>query len=135
MNEDYNTRLPPPTHQQMPTDRRDRNVGMRRERVGGKWAIRDDGLVMPATARILALPTYRPYHGDPKASLEERMAYLRGEDTALTRGIKAEAGTFVISTATKDELIDFAMTDYGKTLDPRKDINMLRAEVQALVSS
>lgn len=89
-----------------------------------------DGRLMPNTPRIRLKKDYRPYHGRGSASIEERMAYLRTEG----RGMPAKAPAVVdsdnfpvgepppppfdISKASKEELITFAASQYGKVIEP-----------------
>ena len=103
----------------------------KRQRSNG-WAIRDDGLLFPAFPNILKQQNYRPYHGDPKASLEDRLAYLRGELKKGNYQPDLTPGTFDIGKATRGQLLDFAEKNYGKALDISKDIDALRAEVAEL---
>lgn len=100
-------------------------------------AIRDDGMLFPATPGVLRLPQYRPYHGNPKATLEQRLEYLRGQfaGAADSRRMAMEQGAFDIGTADKLGLAEFASMEYGVDLDLRKDIGILRAEVAALASN
>jgi hypothetical protein len=95
-------------------------------------AIRDDGMLFPATDKVLRLHEFRPYHGDPNATLPQRLAYLRGQQASQATQISIETGAFDIGTASKEELAEFALTEYGVQLDTRRDIGLLRADVAAL---
>lgn len=96
-----------------------------------------DGRLFPNIAKLRKGNTakfgqnYRPYHGPAKATLEQRMQYLRSESTtapgvsAAPVVIDSETDTYVpppppfdIGKASKDELIAFAATQYGKVIDP-----------------
>lgn len=81
---------------------------------------------------------YRPYHGPVRATLEQRMQYLRSEmGTGAGRPIgpaviDSEDAEFVappppfdISKASKEELITFAATQYGKVIAP--DVHFMTA--------
>lgn len=92
------------------------------------FAIRDDGMLYPAFDSVLRNPRYRPYHGDINASLEQRLAYLRGEGKRNTAKEDAEKGVFNIATAEKEELIDFMLDEYGHQLDARLSIDKLRSQ-------
>lgn len=92
------------------------------------FAIRDDGMLYPAFDSVLRNPRYRPYHGDPNASLEQRLAYLRGENARNSAKEDAERGVFNITTAEKDELIEFMLDEYGFQLDSRLSIEKLRSQ-------
>lgn len=100
-------------------------------------AIRDDGMLYPATDNVLRQQNFRPYHGDPHAPLEERLAYLNGRFApSATKGqVDAELGAFNIATATKEELIEFIENEYGTRLDGRKPIDKLRNEAILLVQN
>lgn len=93
-------------------------------------AIRDDGMLFPATDGVLRQANFRPYHGDPMASLEDRLRYLNGQygSTMSRAAVAAEAGVFNIATAEKDDLLAFVATEYGIVLDGRKSIDGLRNE-------
>jgi hypothetical protein len=112
-----------------------RNVGMTRTDTHGRLAIRDDGLLMPGTPKILALAGYRPYFGNPKASLDDRMAYIHGQERAFNAQVQAEQNAFDVDAATHEQLIEFALTEYGKTLDVRKPVEKLRKEVIELAAA
>lgn len=92
-----------------------------------------DGRLMPNVPNIRSLPDYRPYHGDPKANTATRMAYLRsgghGANRAPAPVIFEDVQPFDVSKATKDELIAFAMNEYGLALDASADIRTLRKKV------
>lgn len=51
---------------------------------GNGLAIRDDGILVPATPGILALPNVKPYHGDPNWSLQQRLDWLAGRTVRNT---------------------------------------------------
>lgn len=95
-------------------------------------AIRDDGMLFPYHKGIQRLADFRPYRGDPDASLAERLAYLNGETAAIKAKVDIETGAFDIGTATKEQLADFALNEYGAQLDTRKALGILRAEVAVL---
>jgi len=88
----------------------------------------DDGRLYPNTALVAKNPKYRPYHGDVRASEAERMAYLAGRETSTRRKVVLDPEPFNLSRATADEIVSFAMEEYGAALDADQDINDLRAE-------
>lgn len=97
------------------------------------FLIRDDGVLMPNVPLIARKRNFRPYRGDPAASLEERMRYLQGL-SAQRRVINSaeqadEEAPFDIAKASKDELITFAEENYAVTLDEGMHLNKMRAEV------
>jgi hypothetical protein len=47
----------------------------------------------------------------------------------------AEADVFDIGKATKDELVAFALSEYGRMLNPETDIRTLRKEFMAYVNT
>ena len=75
----------------------------------------DDGRLMPNVARLRGHAKYHVFTGSPKATPEERMAWLRsmGNGTPLPT-----EDPFDIGTASVAELIAFAASEYGVTLDP-----------------
>jgi hypothetical protein len=102
-----------------------------------------DGRLFPNIAKLRKGNTakfgqnYRPYHGPAKATLDQRMQYLRSEVGAGARAtgpvvIDSEEAEFVpppppfdISKASKEELITFAATQYGKVIGP--DVHFMTA--------
>ena len=95
----------------------------------------DDGRLFPNVPLVARNPKYRPYHGDPNASLQERMRYLKGLAPQRRQVINTRAEAlepFDIGTADKDALIAFAMDEYGAALNPAKTLKQLRQEVSAL---
>jgi len=104
-----------------------------------------DGKLIPPN------PLYRPYHGNPKASLDERLAYLStvGTSGAATRTVvktvvlapeEADAlpedeKPFDIGKASREELLAFALDTYGTALPPDTHLATLRKQVNALARS
>lgn len=72
------------------------------------------------------------YHGDAKASLAERMKYLNSGRRAVFSAPPVEAEPFNVGTATREELIDFAATEYGVKLDQRLGLPAMRGKVAQL---
>jgi hypothetical protein len=95
--------------------------------------IRDDGMLYPNVPLVAKKPNYRPYRGDPKASLADRMAYLQGfgqrRKVVFT---PADDEPFELSKASADEVLAFALEEYGAALDPDWPIEKLRAECYRL---
>lgn len=92
----------------------------------------NNGRLMPNTPRLRAHPQYKVYSGDLQAALPERMRWLAGalkQATTKVVNSKAEADIFDIGTASKDELIVFAMDEFGQVLDPKKDLKALRKAI------
>lgn len=93
----------------------------------------EDGRLMPNVERLRKhrSGTYRVYTGDPKASLDERMAYIKsGVGPQRTRIVNSatEEPPFDIGTASKEDLVAFAAGDYGIVLDSNKPLKTLRDE-------
>ncbi len=96
--------------------------------------IRDDGVLCPRTPLTERQHNLRPYRGDPYASLEDRLAWLRNGEHI--RSVAPELpDTFDIGKASKADLADFALTEFGEKLDLRKGVDTLRAEVAALAQA
>lgn len=96
----------------------------------------EDGRLMPNTPNIRALPGYRVYHGDPKADLDARMAYLRsGGHGRKHTPVMDDAQPFDVAKATKEELLAFAMNEYGAALDVAADVRSLRKKVMELADA
>ena len=102
---------------------------------------RKDGWLMPNVPTIRALNEYIPYHGKVGASIEERMAYLksggqRHRAVILPAGDEDDAlPPFDIGTATKEELVAFAQTEFVATLSVDTDIRTLRKQVATLAKN
>jgi hypothetical protein len=94
------------------------------------FLIRDDGMLYPNVPLVAKNPRFRPYHGDIRASLEDRMRYLKGlaSRRALVYDEAVAEEPFDLAKATAAEICDFAVEQYGATLDPGKDIKELRSE-------
>lgn len=98
-----------------------------------------DGRLIPHVKNIAGLHEYRPYRGDPKASLEDRMRYVAAN--LSTRRVinsaaeEAEKEPVDIGKMEKTELIAFAFDEYGLALDPAMDVRTLRKNVMKAVES
>lgn len=94
----------------------------------------EDGRLIPNVERIRSsrAATYRVYTGDPKATLEERMAYLKSGVGRPGRtkvvNTQPEEAAFDIGKATKEDLVAFAASEYGLALDSSKSLKVLREE-------
>jgi len=108
-----------------------------------------DGRLFPNIAKLRKGNTakfglnYRPYHGPPKATIEQRMQYLRSEtgtpgaSAAAPLVIDSETDTYVpppppfdIGKASRDELITFAASQYGQVIEPNANIMSARKRVR-----
>jgi hypothetical protein len=98
---------------------------------------RDNLRLMPNTPLIRRRPQYMPYDGKATDDEATRRRYVEGAGNHRPRIVnsQAEADTFDIGKATKDELIAFAMTEYGRMLNHETDIRTLRKEFMAYVNT
>jgi hypothetical protein len=98
----------------------------------------EDGRLMPNVPNIRKNPKYVIYSGDFQASKEERMLWLAsvGRRSGARRVVDSrEAEPFDIATASKTELADFALTEYGEDLKTDGvDIRIIRAQVKKLAT-
>jgi hypothetical protein len=94
----------------------------------GLYIHSEDGRLYPGFPGVATLPEYRPYHGDPKATLKERMRYLQGFQADEQRAIAAEKGEFNVLKATKEQLLEHMLDEYGERLDARKDLAALQVD-------
>lgn len=95
--------------------------------------IRDDGMLYPNVPLVAKKQNFRPYRGDPKASLAERMRYLQG--FSQRRAVvfdPAPDAPFELSKASAEEIVAFALEEYGAALDGEMPIDKLRAECYRL---
>ncbi len=75
---------------------------------------------------------YRVYTGDPKAAKDERLRWLQTQGIGAAGGRQvtlANVEPFDVGTATMDDLIDFASTEYGVSLSKQLGLKAVRAEV------
>ena len=91
----------------------------------------DDGRLMPNVARLRGHAKYRVFTGSPKATPEERMAWLRSMGNGTPLPTEAP---FDIGTASVAELIVFAASEYGVMLEPSTHHNKMRAELRRLAA-
>lgn len=97
--------------------------------IANSVAIRGDG-----TDSHPANTDYRLYTGSLSATLEERMAFISssiGGSRSRVVDTSVEAPTFDLGTATKEEIIAFAFTEFGMVLSENTDIRTLRKNVMA----
>lgn len=96
-----------------------------------------DGRLLPNVPSLRAHPSYRVYTGDPAASPRDRLRFLSvaGHRPAVVdsdEGEQAPPPPFDIAKAGREELVEFAASQYGTALDPSAHLNALRAQVRAL---
>ena len=96
---------------------------------------RDNLRLMPNTPLIRRRPQYMPYDGAATDDEATRRSYVEGTGNRRPRVVNsaAESDVFDIGKATKDELVAFAMSEYGKMLDSDKDVRTLRKEFMEYV--
>lgn len=98
-----------------------------------------DGVRTPLTPKILAQPGFQEYHGpDYPHDVDgnaQALAWARGRGGGNGKRVVlgAEEDVFDIRTATAAQLVEFAETDYGVTLDETADVEQLRAQVRHIV--
>lgn len=93
----------------------------------------DHGGLLPNVPNLRKHAKLRVFTGDPKASAEERLRWLHTGGASAAPVVAARAGEpFVISKATKEELVEFAATEFGTDLSTDTDIRTLRKQVLAL---
>lgn len=95
---------------------------------GPALGARDDGVLVPYNHLVAKLPNVRPYWGDPNATREQVIEWLGSKGMPLNSGQpqnmaaalaeqKAEAdrdaGRIDPRKASKDELLAFAMEEFG----------------------
>ena len=95
----------------------------------------NDGRLMPNTPRLRVHKDYRVYGGRIDAPLPERMKWLAGALKQLPTKVvnsKEAEDSFDVGTASVDDLVIFAMEQWGVVLDPAKPAKALRKEVMGL---
>lgn len=97
------------------------------------FLIRDDGMLYPNVPLVAKKNNFRPYHGDPKASLADRLRYLQGfgQRRKVTYTPAADE-PFELGKASAEEIVAFAMEEFGAALDADKPIDQLRKECYEL---
>lgn len=96
------------------------------------FLIRDDGMLYPNVPLVAKKNNFRPYHGDPKASLDERMRYLSGQASRRKVTYTPVDEPFELGKATADEVVAFAMEEFGAVLDVGTPIDKLRKQCYEL---
>lgn len=96
-----------------------------------------DGRLMPNVPNVRAQADYRVYDGPINNSRAERMVWvtkaLRMNPIKIIDSSVAE-DVFDVGTASKDDLLTFAMDQWGMALDGEKSLLVLRKEVTRLAS-
>lgn len=123
-------------HQHSHDVRRKQKLAEHRKATGTDWLIRDDGALFPNVPTIAKKPNFRPYHGDPAATLEQRLQYLQGLMQQRRRVIMSEPmdepEEFDLSKASKEELIAFALDEFEMVIKPDEHLNVVRSIVAEL---
>ncbi len=92
----------------------------------------EDGRLMPNTPRLRVHPKYRVYSGPKDADASGRLRWLDGQSRSGKVAVvntMSEQDTFDVGTASADELMIFALENYGLALDPEKPMKTLRKQV------
>jgi hypothetical protein len=94
----------------------------------------DDGRLVPNMPLLRLHPKYRPYHGTLTATQAERMTYLKTEYKSTPRAVIDSANTkaFDIATASREELMAFALAEYGTSLAPTLNAMSMRVQIRKL---
>jgi hypothetical protein len=94
----------------------------------------DDGRLVPNMPRLRLHPKYRPYHGVLTASQADRMTYLKTEYKNMPRSVidSTKTKSFDIGTASREELIAFALSEYGTSLAPTLNAMSMRVQLRKL---
>lgn len=95
---------------------------------------RDNLRLMPNTPLIAKRPQYMPYDGKATDDEETRRSYVEGGFTRR-RQVVMEEEPFEIAKASKDELVAFALDQYGLALDASKGIAALRKDLTDCVKT
>lgn len=96
----------------------------------------ENGRLMPNTPRLRTHPMYRVYGGALDAPLAERMKWLAGMMRMPRKVVNtAPVEVFDIGTATAEDLVIFALEEYGQVLEPQSPLKVLRTKVAALAAA
>jgi len=109
-----------------------RPIGLQK---GQRGLIRDDGMPFPYVPLLATNPRFREYRGDPTKfplTKEQGMAYLFGVGAPTPN--TGSDGELVISTATKEELLDFALTEYGVSMNPEMPVDLIRQKIAKMAN-
>lgn len=87
------------------------------------------GRLFPNVPLVFKKPDWRPYHGDPNWPLEKRMEWVRGTQKARRVIMSEPQEPFDLARADKEQIIAFALEEFGVTLNPAKPLAKLREEV------
>lgn len=79
---------------------------------------------------------YVPYHGDPKASTNERLKWLRTANVGprsrvMNSASDDEVAPVDIGKLTKDQLVSYALAEFGLRLKADADIRTMRKAIMA----
>lgn len=124
----------------MITDQQEKNLSNAQQRSAKKKQDKayphvvniNDGRLMPSVPALRNHKDYRLYTGPADASTAERLKWVEG---TLKKGMPkvinsmAEADEFDVGKASKDDLIVFAMEQFGHALDPSVDIRTMRKKI------
>jgi hypothetical protein len=92
----------------------------------------DDARLMPNVPGIRKMKNYMPYHGNPGDDLPTRQAFLQGLSGKRRIVNSAPDEVFDVGTASVEELVAFAMDEFGAALDVTLPAKKLRAKVMEL---
>jgi len=116
----------------------DARARARQDKVNPLLISTEDGRLLPNIPHIRKNPKFVIYSGDVQATLEERMLYLKsmgrapGARRVVNNALDDDSKPFDVGAATKAEIIEFALIEYGQDLDSKVDIRTLRKTVMDL---
>jgi hypothetical protein len=98
--------------------------------------IRDDGVLFPNVPLVAKKANFRVYTGSPKASLQERLQYVKmGGLRKVPQLTNIEPPPFDVGKATKDDIVLFAREEFGAEMDATKPLARMREDLIALANS
>lgn len=119
-------------HEQVASQQR----GAKRQNKEFPLLIRDDGMLFPNVPLVAKKSNFRVYQGDPKATLKDRLQYLKmGGLRKAPQLVNVEPPPFDVGKATKDEILLFARDEFGLELDPNKPVARLREDLVAFAKT
>lgn len=115
----------------------DRSTKKKQDRVNPHVINVHNGRLMPNTFALRNHKDYRVYTGPKGADESERMRWLAsaGRRTPKVIDSSADAPVFDIGKATKEDLVIFAMENYGAKLNPEQPLKELRTAVATLAKA
>lgn len=110
----------------------DARARARQDKINPLLISTEDGRLMPNIPHIRKNQKFVIYSGDVNAPLEERMLYLKsmgripGARRVVNTAIDDDSKPFDLGTATKAEILDFVLIEFGQELSSTMDIRTMR---------